>query len=195
MFPIRLIFPALLSLLMAACAVVPVGGPIEKAIRPDLTQVTGYAFSGRISVKQADQGHYGNIRWLKRGAENDITLLSPLGQIVAQIRSQPNAVTLTLDNKREYRAEDGESLTQQVLGYTVPVSGLPFWLLGYATPDSDAETTSRPDGLFDTIKQQGWRIQYQEYMTVDGVQLPRRVVLDRGNLEIRLVIDQWNLSK
>ena len=182
------------ALLVGGCAVAPVSGPVDQAIRPDLAQLTHYDFSGRISIKQDEQGHYGNIRWLKRDADSDITLLSPLGQVVAEIRSRTNGVTLTLDNKREYRAQDGESLTQQVLGYTVPVSGLAFWLLGYATPAISAATTSRPDGLFDTIKQQGWRIQYQEYVTVGAVQLPRRVVLHRNNLEIRLVIDQWNLS-
>lgn len=185
------IFVTVLALIVGGCALAPVSGPIQQATRPDPARITNYEFNGRISVKQEDRGHYGNIHWVKRGEESDVTLLSPLGQVVARIRSRKNAVTLTLDNNREYQAEDGEALTRQVLGYSVPVSGLDFWLLGSPAPGHAADATLRPDGLLGDLTQQGWRIHYEEYQLAGDAQFPRRMVLDRGDLQIRLVIDQW----
>lgn len=181
-------------MLLGACATAPVSSPGQLGLRADPAKIQSYEFIGRISVKQEDKGHYGNIRWVKHGLETDITLLSPLGQVAAQIHSQVGSVTLRLDSERVYRAEDGETLTQQILGYPVPVDGLAFWLLGSAAPGSLAETSLGADDVLESLKQQGWRIQYPEYMTTDGIRLPRRLVLDRTGLEIRLVVDQWTLA-
>jgi outer membrane lipoprotein LolB len=180
--------------LLGACATAPVTGPGQIAVRADPEKILSYEFTGRISVKQDDKGHYGNIRWVKHGPETDITLLSPLGQVAAQIHSQAGSVTLRLDSERIYQAEDGETLTRQVLGYAVPVGGLAFWLLGSPAPGSAAEASRGSDDVLESLKQQGWRIQYPEYMTADGIRLPRRLVLERTGLEIRLVVDQWVLA-
>lgn len=158
----------------------------------DRTPIVAYEFAGRIAATQDEKGHYGNVRWAKRGDDTDITLASPLGQIVAKIHDNPLGVTLVLADKREFSAESGDALTKQVLGYTVPVKGLNYWLLGRIAPgEAPIEQQRRPDGLMDKIRQNGWRIRYSDYMEVTGIELPRRIVLNRDNLEIRLVIDEW----
>lgn len=178
-------------LLLFGCATLP---PPTAVVRADPNRLTAFEFTGRIGVKQDEKGSYGNIRWVKRGLDTDIILLSPLGQVAAQIRSRPNQATLTLADNREFRAEDGENLIREVLGYSVPVKGLNYWLLGVAAPGSPVEEDFRPDGLLTSLKQDGWLIQYTDYLSSGEVQLPRRMMLSRGDLEIRLAIDQWTLA-
>lgn len=183
----------LVFVFLSGCAT----APQEKApagVRPDSTQLTSYEFAGRIAVKQDEKGSSGNIRWIKNGNDTEITLVSPLGQIVAQIDSGLGGVTLTLADRRKFWAEDGETLTRQVLGYTVPVRGLNDWVLGLPANGVTAEQILRSDGLLERLHQSGWAIQYIDYATTGGLELPRRIVLARGDLEIRLVIDQWTLG-
>lgn len=192
---IRFFFSIFATWLIAGCASVPPVLPGAPLSRPDPAHFTAFEFSGRLAVKQGDKGNYGNIRWVKRGTNTNVTLLSPLGQVVAKIQGEPGAVVLTLADNRQYRAEDGETLTREVLGYTLPVRGLNYWLLGLAAPGTPTDQGLRPDGLLDYLKQDGWHIQYTEYMAVDGVQLPRRLVLDRAGLEFRLAIDRWTIGE
>lgn len=183
----------LLLAALASCATTQ-PSPVPSTTRADASRLSSYEFTGRIGVKQEEKGSYGNIRWVKHGADTDITLLSPLGQVVARIRSQADEVVLTLADNREYRAWNAEALTREVLGYAVPVSGLGYWLLGLPAPGSPVEEILRPDGLPETLKQDGWTIQYTDYVTTAEMQLPRRMVLDRGSLQIRLGIDQWSVN-
>ena len=160
-----------------------------------MVQLANYEFTGRIAVKQDEKGNYGNIRWTKRDANTEITLFSPLGQVVAHILSQPETVTLTLADQRKFYAGNEETLMQQVLGYSVPVKGLNYWLLGGPAPSASAvEQKFRPDGLVDKFQQDGWTVGYTDYMAVGTLEMPRRMVLNRDGLEIRLIVDQWNVG-
>jgi outer membrane lipoprotein LolB len=183
----------LVFVFVSGCATAP-QVTVPSGVRPDSGQLASYEFAGRIALKQDEKGSSGNIRWIKSGNNTEITLVSPLGQIVAQIDSGLGGVTLTLADQRKFWAEDGETLTQQVLGYTVPVRGLNDWVLGLPASGVAAEQVLRSDGLLERLRQSGWAIQYIDYTTTGGLELPRRIVLTRDDLEIRLVIDQWTLG-
>ncbi|MES2353567.1 MAG: lipoprotein insertase outer membrane protein LolB [Pseudomonadota bacterium] len=188
-------FCALILAIASGCTTIqPLGSSPPVSTNDGLIQLVNYEFTGRIAVKQDEKGNYGNIRWMKRGTDTEITLFSPLGQVVAHIHSQSETVTLTVADQRKFYAENEEVLMRQVLGYSVPIKGLNYWLLGRPALSSPAEQKFRPDGLVGGFQQDGWSIGYTDYMAVGGLELPRHMVLNRDGLEIRLVIDQWNLG-
>ncbi|MBA2689199.1 MAG: hypothetical protein H0U63_00150, partial [Burkholderiales bacterium] len=77
----------------------------------------------------------------------------------------------------------------------VPVSGLNYWLVGRAAPNSRSDENFRPDGLLESLEQDGWLIRYTDYMQSGGMQLPRRLVLGQGDLEIRVAVDRWTIPE
>jgi outer membrane lipoprotein LolB len=122
-------------------------------------------------------------------------LLGPLGQGAVEIEGDPGGVRLRTAQGETYTASDPETLMHQALGWSVPVAGLRYWLLGRDDPGGGAvQPTLDPEGRPLTLAQGGWEVRYLDYLPVDPVSLPGRVQLDRGDLHARVVINRWDLG-
>jgi outer membrane lipoprotein LolB len=115
-------------------------------------------------------------------------ITSSLGQGVARIVRQGDAVTLTDAQGNEHRAADAETLTEQTLGFRLPLAGLADWVR--ARPGSGPSQVRKDgDGRIAELEQSGWKIEYQEW-AADG-KLPARMKLSYPGIELRLAIAQW----
>jgi outer membrane lipoprotein LolB len=170
-----------IALLLAACA-----GPEFRAPAAD----TEFELTGRIAVRYRDDAGSGNIAW-RHGPRNDELLLtSPLGQGIARIVRVSDEITLTMQDGREYKANDAEALTEQMLGFRLPLVGMADWVRGrQAQAPAPAPTHQRSDstGRLAELDQAGWRIEYQEYQS----NLPARMRLSFPGVELRLAITEW----
>lgn len=148
-----------------------------------------FELSGRIAVRYANDASSGNIAWRHAAGDDEMLITSPLGQGVARIVRSDGVVTLTTSDGHEYRAGDAETLTEQVLGYRLPLAGLADWVRGRAAP-GPAEETRDAEGRLDVLRQDGWRVEYLAYAS-DGA-LPSRLRLLYPGLELRLAIGEWH---
>lgn len=175
---------------LAGCATLPP----ETAAPVGAQAPSAFELSGRIAVKYKDQSSSGSLRWQHQPDRDNITLLSPLGQTVTQITRDANGVTLIDQAHKVHRAANAEILTQDMLGWRLPLSGLSYWVVGQPAPSlpyhADHDAQQHPTQLM----QDGWRVNYSAWQTVDGQGLPRKMSLQRDDLEIRLVMDQWILK-
>ncbi len=153
-----------------------------------------YAFTGRIAVRQGESGQSGNLNWSSSGANTRILLASPLGQALAELREDSSGFHLKMSDGRTWNARAADDLTQQALGYRLPVAGLRYWVFARADPAGRDNTVLGSDGRPERIEQNGWKISYTEYQAAAGSTVPRRMQLMRGDLEIRLVLDSWTLD-
>ena len=179
-----------LAVLLTACATprAPVQVPA-----PVITQDTPWALQGRIAIKAGENSQSGQLQWQHRPGHESLLLLSPLGQGVARIVSDTDGVTLEIPNKPVRRAPDAESLTREALGVALPLSGLSHWILARPDPLRPQEQTLDAAGRVAQIRQDGWVIDYPQYMS-DTDARPRKLNITRNDLEIRLVIDKWELE-
>jgi len=152
-----------------------------------------FEFMGRVLVKGGDKGFSGGVRWSHTSTVDNIHLLSPFGQVVAEIKSSEDAALLTTSKKRIYRATNVENLTKQVLGWQLPILGLQYWVRGVNGPKTKSEIDRDADGRIIGIRQDGWTITYTSYFPSQLIkkERPRVLVLKRSNLKIKLVIDNW----
>jgi len=151
----------------------------------------GFSLSGRVAVRYGEEAASGRLTWRHSSATDDLMLSTPLGQGVAEITRREGVYTLVTAQDQRYSATDPEALTEQALGWALPLSGLPDWLQGRAQPGVEAATRYDGDRLAE-LRQLGWLIEYSDY-GADG-RLPKRMRLTRGGLDIRLVIDEWQLA-
>ena len=167
------------ALLLAACAT---PGFLFPAAEVE------FELSGRIAVKYGDDAGSGNIAWRHGLRSDEMLLTSPFGQGIARLVRKGDEVTLTAQDGREFRAADAESLTEQVLGFRVPLRGLADWVRGRPAV-APAPTRQRNDasGRLAGFEQSGWRIEYLEY---EGA-LPSRLKLNFPGLELRLAVSEW----
>ena len=146
-------------------------------------------------MKQDGEGYSGTLRWAHDASHDEVFLLSPLGQGMARIERTSSGVTLTTSDEKIYRADNVEALTQEVLGWRLPLRGLEYWVLGLAAPESSAHRDFDANRQLSRLTQDGWLVDYPRYQMVQGVNLPTKLEIAHGdNLEVRLVIDRWVLE-
>lgn len=173
--------------LLGGCASPPLipSGALEGAAP------VNWSFQGRVGIKTADQSLSGHIRWRHRADTDELLMTSPLGQGVARIERNADGVTLDVPNQAPRHSPDAESLTREVLGYGLPVSGLAWWIQAQPAPGRAFEIMTRDAvGRIAQFRQDGWVIDYLEY-SIDMPVRPRKLVVAREGLEIRLVADDW----
>ena len=91
---------------------------------------------------------------------------------------------------------DTEVLLERQFGWSLPLGGLRHWIGGRADPGRPATSRLDADGRLVALAQDGWQIAFERYREVAGAgALPHRVVLERDDLEVRLVIDAWQLGQ
>jgi outer membrane lipoprotein LolB len=158
-----------------------------------------FGLIGRVSVKGGKESFSGGVQWRHGGRGDEILLLSPLGQTLAQIRRTPDGVYLTTSEHKRYYATDVESLTEQVLGWRLPLMGLQYWVQSLNSPATASEIDLDMDGSVVAIRQDGWEIDYSGYAPAAPIQTgqvattyPKLLVLRRNGLQIKLIIDNWN---
>ena len=61
---------------------------------------------------------------------DELVISTPLGQGVAEITRRDGVYTLVAADRQRYTAADPERLTEQALGYALPLDGLPDWVRG-----------------------------------------------------------------
>jgi outer membrane lipoprotein LolB len=176
----------LLALALGGCASSP---PVPPAQR-DMPLSSSWTLQGRIGIKTDEQSLSGQIHWQHRADSDEVLMTSPLGQGVARIERNAAGVTLEVPNQPARHAPDAELLTREALGYGLPVSGLMWWVQARPSPESPFMVTQDADGRIGQLKQDGWVIDYLQYST-DAPWRPRKLVVTREGLEIRLVVDDW----
>jgi len=154
----------LLVVLLSACAplqVKPPAGPVE------------FDLSGRIAVRYRDDAFSGIVSWRHAGEGDDMLISTPMGQGVARIVRQGDAIVLTTSEGKEYSDRDGEALTERALGFRLPLAGLADWVRGRPAP---------------SLEERGWQV---EYLERDEQGRPTRLRVTYPGVELRLAISEW----
>lgn len=167
---------SLAALALAACATV--GPTIEK---PE------FDLAGRLAARYGNESFSANLAWRHARNADEMLITSSLGAGIARIAREGDNIVLTTAEPREYRAADAETLTEQVLGFRVPLAGLAEWVRGRPSTESPATAEYAPDGRLLSLQQGGWNIEFVEYQG----KLPSRMRLAYPGIELRLAISEW----
>jgi len=189
------IYRILFALLLAGCVAVPAQKQTEPATYSAhlgrLVKIESFGLEGRIGVLTETKGFSGSMRWHHRPDGDNIAFYSPLGTQLGELEADGNGVTLTTSQKT-YHAQDAESLTQQTLGWSLPMTGLSDWVLGRPAKGNAEILAWDAAGHISRLRQNGWDIEYPAYQTAPGLQLPTKIVLKSPKLDLKLVVEKWH---
>ena len=197
-------FVFLLILFLSGCESLPVtetpvsGVVIDPQVawanhQSQLGNLEAWTLDGRISIRQEEEAWHASLRWQQIDSAYHINLFGPFGQGAAQLDGSPQGVMLQHDGQTT-QSDDAERLLQQRLGLQVPVNGLRYWVVGLVAPGSEYMQELAPNGRLAVLQQNGWRVRYRAYKTVKGFMLPGKIFLDHDGLDVRVVIDQWQVA-
>ena len=156
-----------------------------------LTDIHAFSLKGRLGVVTQKQGFSGSIEWQHHTATDNIDVYSPLGSKVANIAKTPNQVVLTDEKGQHVKASDAETLTENTLGFRLPLSGLSDWALGRPTSRKIEASTWDAQGRLTTLKQDGWDIGFENYLESNGTFLPNKIILKSEKVNLKLLVEQW----
>lgn len=158
-----------------------------------LAPVQSFFLSARLAVTAGNGGWSGALRWEQHSDDFQMNFNAPTGQGALQLQSVRGGVELTLADGRIETADDAEVLLYQQIGLDLPVYGLRYWVMGLPRPGNHPvdKLTFDEQGRITRLQQSGWLVTWPRFRDVNGHQLPRKIVMQNDELNIRLVIDRW----
>jgi outer membrane lipoprotein LolB len=188
--------------LLGACAVAP-PAPSSRDIaaawqahRQGLVQLQSWSFSGRLAVKdKIEESWSAGLRWQQTGESFDIHLSGAFGQGAARLFGHKDYAVIETPERAALTASSAEALMQEQLGWSVPVGGLRYWLVGLPEPGLSERKEFDDAGRLRLLQQSGWQVRYGSYALYNGQQLPRMLELENSRLRARLVIDNWQFIR
>ena len=194
---LRKLLWATLAVLLASCRTVPIHETAAQpqtweTRRPQLQARDRFELKGRVAVATGSEGFNARLRWTQDGKQTRMSLDGPLGAGGVQVTSDGSAVSIV--NSRGERLDNDAARTELAkrLGFDPPLESLRYWILGVPEPGHPAQESLDPHQRLATLQQDGWQIQYTDYMPVGGEWLPSKLTLQRDGVRLRVVVDGWN---
>lgn len=156
--------------------------------------ITEWHAHGRIGVIRGEQGWHAEIDWHQQGDAYEIAISGPVGQGAARLIGNAEGITLMRPDEAPVTAADPETLMREQLGWTLPLSGMRWWILGAQAPGDAEEIAFDAEGRIDRLRQRGWRLSGVAYQDVAGLSLPRKLRLEHPELTVKLVLDRWEFT-
>lgn len=166
----------------------------EQVLPSSNASIGAFSLNGRVGVKVDDRGYTASLRWRHSATRDSLRLLSPVGSVVGEIEADDTGATLTTGDKKVYRSNDAQTLTREVFGWDLPLSGLRYWVTGRADPASPVQAEDRDaNQRLKSLTQNDWRIAYLDYFGDSA--MPARMTLAYDRLNLRLIVEHWELPE
>jgi outer membrane lipoprotein LolB len=178
--------------LLSACAALQRPGPVPAV---DPAAVDTFRIDGRINLRVQKEGYPGRVRWQHGPHGDELWFYSPLGATVAQLSQNASGALLITSDGREHRADDLQQLAFEVLGWDLPLGGLPYWVRGLEWPGVATEQEVFDEqGRLKQLSQAGWQVSYLDWAPAGVAGLPSKLDLQGERLRMRLLVEKWSVN-
>jgi outer membrane lipoprotein LolB len=153
----------------------------------NLQHVISWQMDGRAAVVVGTQGWQASMTWHQSDAVTDLHLAGPFG--VGAVQIEKTAAGLSLNG-----APPSAAVLEQVhdrLGFDLPMDRFRYWLLGVPDPRAPFDLSRNAEDRALKLTQDGWTVDYDKYMQVNGDLMPARIVLSREGVRVRVVVERW----
>ena len=179
-----------LAMLLGGCASPALQPSNSTAVLPPVQEA--FEAAGRLSARHGDAALAANFQWRHERERDELELASPLGQTIAVLTGDGSSARLQGSDGQSLSAESWTKLTQQGLGWPLPVDGLKYWIQGAPRAGAEFTTEAGEQGRIAVLRQDGWTIVYQSYVqTSTGAWRPSRMSATYPEVDLRLAIDRW----
>ncbi|MCD6440041.1 MAG: outer membrane lipoprotein LolB [Halomonas sp.] len=192
----RLILAGIALLTLAGCATqAPVDDGGRQAGQWERQQADVEAFDtwtlvGKAGLRTPQENTSANLDWNQHPHYFRMLISGPFGGGRSVLEGREGRFSLTTSDGR-FEAETPEALMEEQLGWSLPVRAMPNWVRGLPGEHASYQLESDELGFPNHLQQDGWEIDYRDWEQVEGMWLPRRLVMNYGDLRITLVVNQW----
>jgi outer membrane lipoprotein LolB len=151
---------------------------------------------GKVGIQTAADSGTVSIDWLQNNQTQDyhITLTAPFGQGEIDLQGNEIIATVKMPDGRILENQNLEQVLQSEIGFFVPLINLKWWILGVPNPHTPYTFELNQNGLIDTLQQDEWALSYKSYQTIsNNILLPRRFTAHSKELDLNMVVNNWNV--
>ena len=136
------------------------------------------------------------FQWQRKPDRFLLLLEAPFGQGLIQIQNDAAGYyRLRLPDGQVFLNDSPERLLKDVIGWSIPISGLEYWIRGMPRPQTGFTHRIDNSGLARKINQDNWVITYTDYYELAEAPLPRRLRLTHEEITLKLSIDRWQQAE
>lgn len=162
-----------------------------EARRARLEQIDRFTVQARVS-SGGIFGVKGNLHWRQEPDAFEMRVSGPFGVGAASITGRGKQVKIKT-SKRTIVTEDPERDIHDRLGWTFPVAHLRYWALGMPAPGAAPDDLELDrDGRVLSFAQDDWTLEFTEYQSAGGLELPRKFEAANEEVRIKVVVDAWH---
>lgn len=161
-----------------------------------LASYNSWDIHSRAVIKLEAEAYNIGIRWQRDAGDFEMLLEAPFGQGVFRIGYRAGDVyRLWLPDGQVFENLTAEALLEDVIGWSLPISGLEYWIRGMPRPVTDFSHRVSTDGLTRSIVQDQWTISYLDFFDEPQYpRLPRKVELVSDTITVKLVVERWQAT-
>jgi outer membrane lipoprotein LolB len=157
--------------------------------------IEAWSASGKVAYRLPDDAGSANLRWRQQDEQSRLRLAGPLGAGTTEITSEGALLRVRQDGIERLYAADAAPWLPGAAPLPIPVDSIRHWLRGVPDPEQDIDRLVLDNALAQEIEQRGWSVRYEQFQTVRGLDLPRRMVLEAAEHDLRLtlILRDWTL--
>lgn len=161
--------------------------------RDELRAIEDWRVEGKLALKAGRDGYNGTLSWEQFGSETDFRFRGPFGFGGFRIHGDADRLRLKTTTGTDVVLDDPEADMQERFGWSIPVYSMRYWIVGVSDPEEPASEIVDGGGFLTELEQHGWSVTYDGYREHEGYLLPRKVVMERADVRIRMVAERWEL--
>ena len=162
----------------------------------ELSRLRSWSLHGTLAVRPAGGDAVRvTMRWRQSPDSYLVRFMGPLGVGLVEVEGSATAVEARFPDGRRASAASPEALLEQEIGWSVPLRGLRYWIVGAPVPDGAPLKMELDDlGRLALLEQAGWTVVYERYDTLDGLSLPERIRFSNTSVDATVVIRRWKVE-
>jgi outer membrane lipoprotein LolB len=195
----RYLLTSILSLaLLSACTHLPKPGlpssDIWESRRAKLTSIQHWRLRARIGIVAEPESGSADLQWEQDAKTFTLKVTGAFGRGLIAIEGTEHSVSLQTGKGETLSAASAEDLILHQTGWQIPVSGLRHWILGLPSGLYADETYTLDDlGRLAGLQGGGWQVEYRNYATHRGYQLPDKIHMQNERVKIKLAVINWEI--
>lgn len=159
-----------------------------------LRQLDDWRMEGRIALRTGSDGYNGTLSWEQMDDLLDFRFRGPFGFGGFRIHGDLDRLRIKTTSGEELLMTDPEAEMHDRFGWSLPVYSMRFWIVGVSDPGMTADETVDDEGMLLELSQNGWDVSFDGYRVEDGLLLPKKIVMESGDVRIRVVADRWQIA-
>lgn len=180
-------------LFLGGCQTLPPLTDLSPITVDNAAQAKAWELQGKLAIRTPQNKLSANLYWRHSEERDELTLTTMLGTTVLTLDATAHSAQLHVDGK-DFHDTNAQALLERVSGWSLPINDLPLWITGQVGSLDRiiaVDSTGQAKQLQNTQTPPPWLVTFLRWQTQSGAKVPHQLMLERGDLQLKIQLNQW----